>query len=223
VIKSLNVENFQSHKKSKLEFSAGVNALTGTSDAGKSGLFRAMVWVLTNRPRGEAFRSDWGGFTHVSIVTDSYFIGRGRDGKENAYELRNDEEDIDLYFKAIKGDVPDEVAQALNISSINIQSQHQPHFLLSDTPGKVAEHFSSVANLSQISSTIKWIQKGLRRVTTEEETYTTREGELKDSLKEFEQLEEFEKLVTRFEELELKKQQILTDTEKLSISNLLTD
>ena len=57
MIKSLKIENFQSHKDSYLEFSNGINIISGKSNNGKTAILRALNWVITNRPQGIAFKS----------------------------------------------------------------------------------------------------------------------------------------------------------------------
>jgi exonuclease SbcC len=51
-IAKLRLENFQSHVDSTLEFSPGLNILTGESNHGKSAVLRALYWLLYNRPQG---------------------------------------------------------------------------------------------------------------------------------------------------------------------------
>ena len=49
MIKSVEFQNFQSHKKTILEFVPGVNIIVGLSDAGKSAVMRAIKWCLKNQ------------------------------------------------------------------------------------------------------------------------------------------------------------------------------
>ena len=74
MIKSLSIKNYQSHKDSYLEFSEGVNCILGGSDNGKTAIIRAINWIMTNRPLGESFRSNWGGKTEVELFTDDASI-----------------------------------------------------------------------------------------------------------------------------------------------------
>jgi len=56
MIKYLQIQNFQSHKDSLLEFDPGVNVIVGSSDSGKTAVIRALRWLVWNRPSGDAFR-----------------------------------------------------------------------------------------------------------------------------------------------------------------------
>ena len=48
MIKSLHIQNFQSHKKTTLKFHKGINVVIGQSDSGKSAIIRALNWTINN-------------------------------------------------------------------------------------------------------------------------------------------------------------------------------
>ena len=86
MIKKLHIRNFQSHKDSRLIFSDGVNVIVGNSDSGKSAILRALNWVITNRPSGDSYISNWGGPTYVIVETEEGTVIRER-GKRIAILL----------------------------------------------------------------------------------------------------------------------------------------
>jgi exonuclease SbcC len=47
-IQKLKIKNFQSHHDTEIEFGPGINVITGTSDAGKTSILRAIMFVLYN-------------------------------------------------------------------------------------------------------------------------------------------------------------------------------
>ena len=55
-----------------------------------------------------------------------------------------------------------EIEKALRMDDINIQSQHDVSFLISETPGKVAAHFNKIAKLDKIDKGLFRIQHGER-------------------------------------------------------------
>ena len=59
MIKQINIKNFQSHKSTQLKLDPGVNVIVGSSDSGKTAIIRAYLWVVDNRPLGNAFVSHW--------------------------------------------------------------------------------------------------------------------------------------------------------------------
>ena len=146
--------NFQSHKDTTIEFHEGVNAIIGNSGSGKSALMRGLNWVFTNRPSGEAFQSHWGGDTRVETEwEDGTIVVRGRDKQGNYYRL-NDQE-----FRAFgAGDPPQEIVAALNLNEINYQGQLDAPFLLSSSPGEVAQTLNKIVDLSVIDRTMSAIQ-----------------------------------------------------------------
>jgi exonuclease SbcC len=150
MIKSVRIKNYQSHADTELEFHPGVNVLVGSSDSGKSAIFRAMAWVMTNRPLGNAF-CRWGTKkTRVELTIDSdTTIGRTKSKSENNYLFQGRE--------LLAGtEVPEDIQRTLKIDPvINIQQQISAPFLLSSSPGEVAAFFNDIAGLSDIDCSIK--------------------------------------------------------------------
>lgn len=150
MIKSVRISNYQSHADTELEFHPGVNVLVGSSDSGKSAIFRAMSWVMTNRPLGNAF-CRWGTKkTQVELTIDSdTTIGRTKSKSENNYLFQG----RDLLAGT---EVPEDIQRVLKIDpQINIQQQISAPFLLSSSPGEVAAFFNDIAGLSDIDLSIK--------------------------------------------------------------------
>ena len=146
MIESLRLKNYQSHKDSELVFSPGVNVIIGQSDCGKTAFFRAIRWLIWNRPLGNSFRSHWGGRTSVAVSIDGTEIERWKD-TDQGYIIGG------KVLKAIRSDVPDEVKDLFNIDEVNLQSQFDRPFLLDGSAGEVAQHFNRVAHLDSIDST----------------------------------------------------------------------
>src|SRR5690554_5109154 len=106
MITSLEIQNFQSHKETLLEFEPGVNVIIGPSDSGKTAILRALYWLVWNRPLGDAFRSSWGGDTKVVLETKDGMVKRFK-GKEDHYKLFYDPPFDPIEFKAFGTQVPD--------------------------------------------------------------------------------------------------------------------
>ncbi len=143
MIEKIIARNYQSHKKTVLDFDKGVNAIIGSSDVGKSALIRCLRWLAWNRPAGDRMRSHWGGNTVVTVKSNGHLIKRKR-GKETCYVLD------DTTFKATRADVPQQIKDTLNINEINLQRQFDRPFLLDSSAGDVALHFNKVAHLDSI-------------------------------------------------------------------------
>lgn len=200
MIKSVSIQNFQSHAKTELNFHEGVNVIVGTTDGGKTAIIRALRWLIWNRPSGDALRSRWGGATNVQLETEEGVITRSKD-KIDKYTLRlKGQEDIE--FKAIGTSVPAEIQGVLNISEINLQNQHDATFLLSDTPGAVATHFNKVARLDRIDSATSAINGWIRGLKSDVSHLETDIATEKAKLPQFENLEKFEIEIEVLEQME---------------------
>ena len=185
MLKSMHLSNFQSHKQSTLEFDPGVNVIIGPSDSGKTAIIRALRWLVWNRPSGDAFRSTWGGDTKASILIENCLIGRGK-GKQEEYFLE------DTNFKAFGKEVPEEITKTLNLNDVNLQSQLDSPFLLSNSPGEVAKHFNRVAHLDQIDEGLSKVQKWIREIDQDISSSKKQVIGFTEDLLKFEHLEKFE-------------------------------
>lgn len=151
----VTIHNFQSHKDTVLELSPTVNSLEGVSDSGKSAVLRAMLWCLTNKPDGVAFASNWAKDKkgklkdEVSVSIDN--IARSRNAAVNGYTKFVAGKDQQTY-EALKGTVPPDIENAINIGSVNIQRQMDPPFLLSSTPGDAARYVNELIGLEEIDT-----------------------------------------------------------------------
>ena len=188
------IENFQSHKKTEVEFVAGTNVIIGESDTGKSAIFRAINWVVTNRPLGDSFRSEWGGDTRVALYTsEGHVVERIRTASRNEYIIDGQA------LKAFGTDPPTEVIEILQIDSFNIQEQFEPPFLLFSTPGEVARMLNKAASIDDIDKAISGLKSSLNRVNVD---ITHNEKQLKTFTEEIEEYENLPEIETRVEKVE---------------------
>jgi exonuclease SbcC len=208
MIKSLRLQNFQSHKSSTLEFSEGVNIILGSSDSGKTALIRALRKLFFNRPLGDSYISHWGGKMEIELFTDDAHIVYSKD-KESEYVLG------DTHFKAFSTDVPKEITDALNIGAENVQSQLDSPFLLSMTPGDIASHWNSIANLSKIDTGTQKVNSAIREITADIKYKEAQEVKLKDDLLTYQHISLFESEVQELEKLEKQSQTLDASFSKL--------
>lgn len=195
MIKELTLQNFQSHKDTSIQFDPGVNIIVGSSDTGKSSILRALRWVVWNRPSGDSFRSNWGGRTKVELFTDNAHVIRAKD-KQEEYVLG------DTHFTAFRTDVPDEIIKALNLSEINLQTQLEAPFLLSNTPGEVAQHFNKIARLDKIDSGLQNVSRWIRELTQDIGYKKETKKKYEEDLLQYDYLEKFEIELEVLEDIE---------------------
>ncbi len=176
-IKSLKLENFESWEFAKFYFHPGVNVFVGLSDSGKSSVLRALYLLIENKPSGEDYRSTFANKKAITTVTgefsDGTIVSRRRGNSINQYilQLPGQKEQI---FEAFKSNIPDEIANAINLNSVNIQRQVELPFLLSQNAADRGRFFNEVAGLDKIDSSQKYangkvLEAGREQVSCEKE------------------------------------------------------
>ena len=188
MIKSVRIKNFQSHRLSEFNFAApGVNVIVGPTDAGKSAVFRALLWVLFNRPLGDGMRSYWAEEDSAevdAVLVDGTVLRRVKGKTVNEYWLNK------TVLRAFGQDPPEEILRAHSLDrTLNVQSQIDPFFLLQSSPGEVAVYLNRVAGLDDIDRVTRGLQSHSRQVQQEISVQQQRCSELKDELVQYEGLE----------------------------------
>ena len=163
VLESMRLINFQSHKDTFLEFSPGLNVILGKSDQGKSSIARGFDWGVRNKPSGNSFRRHDTKETRIDLNFEDGIVVREKKGvAHNVYKLIAN--GMEEEFKNLKKPrVPDVVNNFLNMGDVNIQTQHSPHFMLSQTGSKVAKQFNEVVDLEIIDKTIASISSLIKK------------------------------------------------------------
>jgi chromosome segregation ATPase len=135
-----------------LGFHPGFNSIVGSTDSGKSAIYRSIFWVRFNKAVN--FVSFWNRKkdgtpvdpSSVSLFTASTSITRERSQEMNGYRI-NDQDPLEAVGR---GEPPEQVTKLLNISDINFFSQHNPPFLLTKSAGEVASILNDLIHLSDI-------------------------------------------------------------------------
>jgi exonuclease SbcC len=216
MIERLILQNVQSHKNSEFTFHKGVNVIVGPTDGGKSAVIRALKKLIQNRPLGSEMRSWWKNSEMFiqAYTDDNYTITYTDDGREKQYDLN------ELTFKAFGTSVPEEIQQALNISEINLQSQLDSHFLLSQSAGEVAQHFNRIAHLDKIDTGLQNIQRWIREISANISYKTEQLKQQETELSKFNYLERFEIEVEVLEEMERKR--LIKQQKQLKLKSLIS-
>lgn len=196
MIKSITIENFQSHEYSELNFHEGVNVIAGPSDSGKSSIIKAIRWLKDNRPSGEDFKN-WNARKQdqvgVEIETNGQQIAIIRkDGKTNYF-------DVNHSYMAINKDVPSEITEALNINDYNLQTQFQPYFLLQDSPGEVSRRLNELVGLDIIDTLYQNLASEIRKANASIFAMKSEMENCVKALEEYKNLAEIEKIIIRIE------------------------
>jgi len=194
MIDSVHIQGFQSHKDSVLEFAPGVNAIIGVTSHGKTAVLRAIEWLRTNRPLGDAFINHSLPFTKVEIEVDGHTVIRYRDRKGKNYYKMDGER-----FEAMGSDVPACVEALFNFGPLNVQSQFDPYFLLYESPGKRAAFINETLRLDRAATMLDLLKKWGRDTERAKKEADTQTAELTEKLAAFPDLDAFEKQIEKYE------------------------
>jgi exonuclease SbcC len=215
MLEQIVIKGFQSHRRTIINLSRGVNIFNGISDKGKTAIIRAIRFVVYNKPSGDEFRS-WSGIdTSVTLTfTDGNTIKRTKTNTENSYTINDDKP-----LKAFGQGVPEEVTKILNLEEVNIQMQMDSPFLLSDTSGEVATHFNRIAGISVID---KSISKAKSAVAKTKQSIEHREADLKEKQEQllaYKDLDTVEKELKYLSKIEKEKVKLKGEIGILSVGN----
>ena len=194
MIKSIAVKNFRTHQDSTFEFVPGVNIIKGTSKNGKSNFTRACNLVLNNKPQGFSYKSWFSKEDENTEVTFNFdentFVKRVRGKEDNEYSSTNDKS-----LKALRGEVPEEIKKIIQMSEVNLLSQHDKFFMLQDTAGERRRKLNAVVNLEVIDVVLTKadgrVKKINSKISNDEFNLETKQEELKQ----YDFLEEAEVLI----------------------------
>lgn len=157
MIHSMKLSHYQSHKDTLLEFSPGVNVITGKSRSGKTAVLRGLVGNRYNK-FGLAVVSYWNrdkkkapiNPSSVEICFGDVSVTRTRGPELNGYILSNKEEP----YAATRTEVPEDIEAIWNVSDVNIQKQFDQVFLLSDGQTEVARFLNKTIKLDKIDEVL---------------------------------------------------------------------
>ena len=192
MIEALEIDYFQSHQHTLMEFVSGVNAIVGPSDEGKSAIIRSIGWAVNNDPSGIAFRShfaDKKNMTRVALsMNDGRWVVRERDEATNRYSLWNVKDPMEAFGQ---GPVK-EVLETLNFSGFAIQGQHEQYFLLQSSPGEVSRILNEMTGLGVSDDILKKVGSILYKVRDGISNAAEQIERLTEEIKEYAYLDKLE-------------------------------
>ena len=198
-IKTIRIENFQSHENTLLDFHSGLNVIVGPSDQGKSAIIRAIKWVLYNEPRGIDFIRQGTSVARVTMeMSNGYTILRERSKSKNKYSVTTPSGETST-FEGFGNDLPEEVIKAHGIprvqidadlkSCLNIAEQLEGPFLLAETGSMKAKALGRLSGVHIIDQAIRDCLVDLKRENQTAERVKFELSDFEDKLKSYEQLE----------------------------------
>jgi exonuclease SbcC len=176
MLERIRLRNFQKHEALDVRFGPGITAIVGDSDTGKSAIIRALRWVAFNRPRGDSFVRDGESKASVKVRIGGKTIERRKSRTVNAYLLDGRE------MRSFGADVPESVADVVNLGEENFKGQHDAPFWFSLTPGELAKRLNAIVDLGLIDETTDRLAARLRKAKAERGFFAERVGEAEEKL-----------------------------------------
>jgi DNA repair ATPase RecN len=207
-IKTLKLENFQSHENSVFEFSPHLSTIVGVSNVGKSSVSRALSCVLFGNFDKSWVRSGCK-FARIIIETDTgIIVERQKGDKVNKYILTLPGAQPQTFENFGVG-VPEAVQKALRIHEVqidskdsinlNLSSQLENLFLLSQSNSYKAKVFGKLSGAHILDSAIREINREGRSYSTEKVIKEKELVELQGQVDKLAQIEQFALLVQEIE------------------------
>lgn len=191
-ISAIEIELFQPHKLAILHPAKGFTVIIGSSRNGKTSLARAIRWAIENLPRGAEFKSWFAEDSDETRVAMEFeegtYIMRAKSGKANYYLTSAHDQQL----KSLRTDVPDEVSSITRMSSVNIQSQHDPYFMLQPpySPGEIGRMLNEAVGLEIIDAAIVEVNAVIRKTRSDIDYNRGKLEELEGQLVAFSRLDE---------------------------------
>lgn len=204
-IKTIELTNFQSHKKTKVELNEkGLNAITGASDSGKSAIIRALRWVFYNDPKGSDFIRHGETRATVTVVfTDGSSITRSRTKSSAGEYIVRDPNGKETEFKGFGSNLPIDIANTHQMPKVelstgverplNFSYQLDGHFLLGESPATRANTIGRLTGVHVVDAAIKEKAREIRQYTVSTNAVEKQIGELDTELANFQHLDDTEK------------------------------
>jgi exonuclease SbcC len=210
-VKSIKIENFQSHKDTYIEFDKGLNVIVGSSDNGKTAVIRAIKWVLYNEPRGINFLRQGEKKVKVTIILSNDFkVTRERTKSKNRYILVDNNEN-ETVFEGFGNEVPLEITKAHGIpkikidsdinSIINIGEQLESPFLLSESGAVRAKAIGRLSGVHIIDRAVRNSIKDNRKYSRLKDDIISDLNNVDDELNKYDYLEDYENKIKKLDAL----------------------
>jgi len=125
-----------------------------------------------------------------------YRVIRKRSRKFNGYIIFREGKKV-FRAEALKGEVPEEVTEVLDLSLVTFQSQLEPYFLILDSPGKVGQFFRDLTGTEEIDKVISNLSGKIKRETAKSRVLSEQVEEQEELLQDLQRfpVDKFERLL----------------------------
>lgn len=158
-IQKLKIKNFQSHHDTEIEFGPGINVITGTSDAGKTSILRAIMFVLYNNVDAgyQTLNSE---FVEVSVyLSNGTVVTRKKNQKSmNIVSANNSSWDKEIKHTNFGRTYDKEIKDALcnppvfNNEPLAYSDQNSPLYMLGMSAKELSTYISTLIGVEDYAA-----------------------------------------------------------------------
>jgi exonuclease SbcC len=205
-ILKIQLENFESHVNTIIEFDPNFNCIVGPTNTGKTAIFNAILFVLFNE-WDPGFIRKGTDFCKVIMETDSFVIERIRGETVNTVIIKKDGQEYK--FDNFGKSYPDEIKNLIKLSNIDdylafIGFQDNNSFLIHESSTTRSAYIGKITGLNLLNETIRNVSLEIKQVNTEISQIEREKKNIEQSLKKLQFLDKLEILVNKLEDLEKK-------------------
>ena len=210
----VRLENFQSHADTRLDLDRHLNAIVGPSDQGKSAILRAIWWVLYNEPKGKAIEAAIRVGESSVAVELGYVSGqrvlrrrsksKAGSGEYVVYPPEGENHEITeakvKRFTGFGDTIPPDVVRVTGAVPVPIardvrrvvhfHRQHDPYFLLSESPSVQASALAYLAGAERGDSALRILTTATGQLRRERKARQQELEDLAGQLQRFADLED---------------------------------
>lgn len=222
IFKKLQLENFQAHANTAIEFTDTLNIIVGPSDTGKSSIIRALRKLVRDDPPGKPFIRHSKTDCTITLVINKggieYKIIRKITPSKNLYYIDSHE------FGGFGREIPQEIQDLLEMSLIELENndkidlhfvdQHDSPFMVArGAAGTRSKLLGHIGGLHVLDNAIIHVNKDIRAGNSKLKEKVVSKDTLQQKINSFPDLKAPEKLLKRLQtDLdEIKSQKVLKE------------
>lgn len=204
-ITKVEIFNFQAHGHKVVDFTKGLNVITGESNSGKTAILRAIYWALYDKPNGSDFIKTGAKSCKVRLFLSNGFIIERKRNKSSSgtFVLIQPDGSLEEY-KGFSSKIPIEITNAhqmpevkINGSTyrINIASQLDSPFLIGNSSSERISMIGSLVNADRADEASKEFKLDKTRANTEKTKFLELQTEKEKSLEKYVYLDKLKQTI----------------------------
>ena len=212
-IESIRIKNFQNHEDTFLTFGPGLTVITGSSDCGKSAIYRAFMFVFENEWKSYDVKNGEKNTEITVIFKNGDYLKRTK-GTVNEVEYQYFGKELVKHAK-FGSDLPKDVVEFIGYTPrtahayVPFANQEDKLFLINSTDTSIPKDISKLLRIddleqagSLLNSEVNKISGDIKRVSAELESTKTKLKPFENLDERIENLNSLKNLIQDYENLE---------------------